>query len=105
VPARLDERLVDRPVERLAARLRVPALLREAVAPARRRVEGAALRRRVAAPLRRRAGTSAVATAFARCAISFSRNVAMRCSSRRIARASEAVSRSPTFSANVWIAD
>jgi hypothetical protein len=52
-------------------------------------------------PLRRSAaGTSSLATAFASCAICFSRNFAMRSSSRRMPRASLAVSLSFTASAS-----
>jgi hypothetical protein len=53
------------------------------------------------APLRRSAaGISSLATAFASCGICFSRNFAMRSSSRRMPRASLAVSLSFTASAN-----
>ena len=52
-------------------------------------------------PLRRSAaGISSLATAFASCAICFSRNFAMRSSSRRMPRASLAVSLSFTASAS-----
>ncbi len=52
-------------------------------------------------PLRRSAaGISSRATAFASCAICFSRNFAIRSSSRRMLRASLAVSLSPTVSAS-----
>ena len=52
-------------------------------------------------PLRRSAaGISSRATAFASCAICFSRNFAIRSSSRRMLRASFAVSLSPTVSAS-----
>ena len=61
------------------------------------------LRRRVP-PLLSRAGMSACATDFARRGISFSRKPAIRFSSRRIAFASDAVSRSPAFSARFWSA-
>jgi hypothetical protein len=55
-------------------------------------------------PLRRSAaGTSSRATAFASCGICFSRNLAIRSSSRRMPRASLAVSLSPTLSANASI--
>jgi hypothetical protein len=55
---------------------------------------------RRAPPLRSAAGISSRATAFASCSICFSRNFAMRSSSRRILRASFAVSLSPTVSAS-----
>jgi hypothetical protein len=61
-------------------------------------------RRRDVPPLRSAAGISSRATAFASCAICFSRNFAMRSSSRRIALASFAVSLSPTVSASASIA-
>ena len=52
-------------------------------------------------PLRRSAaGTSSLATAFASCVICFSRNLAIRSSSRRIPRASLTVSLSLTASAS-----
>jgi hypothetical protein len=56
-------------------------------------------RRRVP-PLRSAAGISSRATAFASCSICFSRNLAIRSSSRRMLRASFAVSLSPTVSAS-----
>jgi len=56
-------------------------------------------RRRVP-PLRSAAGISSRATAFASCSICFSRNFAIRSSSRRMLRASFAVSLSPTVSAS-----
>ena len=49
------------------------------------------------------AGISSCATAFVSCGISFSRNFAMRSSSRRMPRAIFAVSLSPTVSASVSI--
>jgi hypothetical protein len=60
----------------------------------------AARRRRLVPPLRSAAGISSRATAFASCAICFSRNFAIRSSSRRMPRASLAVSLSPTVSAS-----
>ena len=61
-------------------------------------------RRELERPLRRSAaGTSSRATAFASCGICFSRNLAIRSSSRRMPRASFAVSLSPTLSANASI--
>jgi hypothetical protein len=57
-------------------------------------------RRRDVPPLRSAAGISSRATAFASCSICFSRNFAIRSSSRRIERASFAVSLSPTVSAS-----
>ena len=57
-------------------------------------------RRREDPPLRSAAGISSRATAFASCVICFSRNFAIRSSSRLIARASFAVSLSPTVSAS-----
>ena len=55
-------------------------------------------------PVRRSAaGISSCATAFVSCGISFSRNFAIRSSSRRMPRASFAVSLSPTVSASVSI--
>jgi hypothetical protein len=51
-------------------------------------------------PLRSAAGISSRATAFASCGICFSRNLAIRSSSRRMPRASFAVSLSPTLSAS-----
>ena len=51
-------------------------------------------------PFRSAAGTSSRATAFASCSICRSRNFAIRSSSRRMPRASFAVSLSPTESAN-----
>ena len=55
-------------------------------------------------PLRRSAaGISSRATAFASCGICFSRNFAMRSSSRRMPLASFAVSLSPTLSASASI--
>jgi len=51
-------------------------------------------------PFRSAAGTSSRATAFASCWICRSRNLAIRSSSRRMPRASFAVSLSPTESAN-----
>ena len=57
-------------------------------------------RRRDEPPLRSAAGISSRATAFASCSICFSRNFAIRSSSRRMPRASCAVSLSPTESAN-----
>ena len=52
-------------------------------------------------PLRRSAaGISSRATAFASCSICFARNFAIRSSSRRMLRASFAVSLSPTVSAS-----
>jgi hypothetical protein len=57
-------------------------------------------RRREDPPLRSAAGISSRATAFASCAICFSRNFAIRSSSRLIERASFAVSLSPTVSAS-----
>ena len=56
------------------------------------------------APFRRSAaGISSLATAFASCGICFSRNFAMRSSSRRMPRASLAVSLSFTASASASI--
>jgi hypothetical protein len=85
----LDEplrELVDRPFEELRE------LLDE-----RRELE----RRRELPPLRRSAaGISSRATAFASCSICFSRNFAIRSSSRRMERASFAVSLSPTVAAS-----
>ena len=77
--------LLDRPFDELRA------LLDE-----RRELE----RRRDDPPLRSAAGISSRATAFASCAICFSRNFAIRSSSRLIERASFAVSLSPTVSAS-----
>jgi hypothetical protein len=58
-------------------------------------------RRELGAPLRRSAaGISSLATAFASCGICFSRNLAIRSSSRRMPRASLAVSLSFTASAS-----
>ena len=58
-------------------------------------------RRELDAPLRRSAaGISSLATAFASCGICFSRNLAMRSSSRRMPRASLTVSLSLTASAS-----
>jgi hypothetical protein len=58
-------------------------------------------RRELDPPLRRSAaGISSLATAFASCGICFSRNLAMRSSSRRMPRASLAVSLSFTASAS-----
>jgi hypothetical protein len=57
-------------------------------------------RRRDEPPLRSAAGISSRATAFASCSICFSRNLAIRSSSRRMLRASLAVSLSPTVSAS-----
>jgi hypothetical protein len=58
-------------------------------------------RRELDLPLRRSAaGISSLATAFASCGICFSRNLAMRSSSRRMPRASLAVSLSFTASAS-----
>ena len=83
----LDE-LVDRPFEELRE------LLDE-----RRELE--LDRRRELPPLRRSAaGISSRATAFASCSICFARNFAIRSSSRRMVRASFAVSLSPTVSAS-----
>lgn len=56
-------------------------------------------------PLRWEAGISAFATDWVSFGISFSRNPAMRFSSRRIAFASCSVSRSPTVFASVSIAE
>ena len=56
--------------------------------------------RRREPPLRSAAGISSRATAFASCSICFSRNFAIRSSSRRMPRASFAVSLSPTVSAS-----
>jgi hypothetical protein len=62
------------------------------------------LRREVERPLRRSAaGISSRATAFASCGICFSRNLAIRSSSRLMPRASFAVSLSPTLSASASI--
>ena len=81
--------LVDRPFEELRE------LLDE-----RRELELERLRE--PPPLRRSAaGISSRATAFASCSICFSRNFAIRSSSRRMERASFAVSLSPT----VWASD
>ena len=83
----LDE-LVDRPFEELRE------LLDE-----RRELE--LDRRRELPPLRRSAaGISSRATAFASCSICLARNFAIRSSSRRMVRASFAVSLSPTVSAS-----
>lgn len=57
-------------------------------------------RRRLDPPLRSAAGISSRATAFASCGICFSRNFAIRSSSRRMPFASFAVSLSPTDSAS-----
>jgi hypothetical protein len=57
-------------------------------------------RRRDLPPLRSAAGISSRATALASCSICFSRNFAIRSSSRRMVRASFAVSLSPTVSAS-----
>ena len=59
--------------------------------------------RRREAVRRSAAGISSCATAFVSCGISFSRNFAMRSSSRRMPRAIFAVSLSPTTSASVSI--
>ena len=80
------------PLER--AVLRVEPLAREAF-----RVE----RLRRVPPVRCDAGTSAWTTALVSDVICFSRNVDIRSSSRRIWRATFAVSLSPTFSAKAWI--
>jgi hypothetical protein len=56
--------------------------------------------RRREPPLRSAAGISSRATALASCSICFSRNFAIRSSSRRMPRASLAVSLSPTVSAS-----
>src|SRR5215218_2729421 len=61
-------------------------------------------RRELEVPLRRSAaGISSRATAFASCGICFSRNLAIRSSSRLMPRASFAVSLSPTLSASASI--
>jgi hypothetical protein len=61
-------------------------------------------RREAERPLRRSAaGISSRATAFASCGICFSRNLAIRSSSRLMPRASFAVSLSPTLSARASI--
>jgi hypothetical protein len=60
--------------------------------------------RRREPPFRSDAGISSRATAFASCSICFSRNFAIRSSSRRIDFASFAVSVSPTVSASVSMA-
>jgi hypothetical protein len=85
--------LAREPPERLDVVLRLRVVL------ARLRVVLAGLRVvvRRRPPLRSRAGISACATAFVSRGISFSRKPAIRFSSRRIAFASLAVSRSPTF--------
>jgi hypothetical protein len=57
-------------------------------------------RRRDEPPLRSAAGISSRATALASCSICFSRNFAIRSSSRLMPRASLAVSLSPTVSAS-----
>ena len=57
-------------------------------------------RRELEPPLRSAAGISSRATAFASCGICFSRNFAIRSSSRLMPRASLAVSLSPTLSAS-----
>jgi hypothetical protein len=78
--------LLDRPFEELRE------LLDE-----RRELER---RRELEPPLRSAAGISSRATAFASCGICFSRNFAIRSSSRLMPRASLAVSLSPTLSAS-----
>ena len=78
------------------ARDRVPLLARlllERELLDERRLED---RRRDEPPLRSAAGISSRATAFASCSICFSRNFAIRSSSRLMPRASFAVSLSPT---------
>jgi hypothetical protein len=62
------------------------------------------LRRRRVPPFRSAAGISSRATPLVRVAIWVARNFAMRSSSRRMSRASLAVSLSPTVSASVSIA-
>jgi hypothetical protein len=57
-------------------------------------------RRRDDPPFRSAAGISSRATAFASCSICFARNFAIRSSSRRMERASFAVTLSPTVSAS-----
>jgi len=80
-----DEELRERPLDELLAPL-----------DARRE----RLEERREPPFRSAAGISSRATAFASCAICFSRNLAIRSSSRRMPRASFAVSLSPTVSAS-----
>ena len=90
-----EDLLVERfalPVERLAP-----------VEPFRVAVRRRDERRRLP-PLRSAAGISARATALVSCGIKRSRKPCMRSSSRLIARASWAVSRSPTIWASVSIA-
>jgi hypothetical protein len=77
--------LVDEPRELLARRVLLER--RDAERPSRRSA----------------AGISSRATAFASCGICFSRNLAIRSSSRRMPRASFAVSPSPTLSASASI--
>jgi hypothetical protein len=83
----LDFARVEPDFDLLDAELRERELLDE------RRLED---RRRDEPPLRSAAGISSRATAFASCSICFSRNFAIRSSSRRMERASFAVSLSPT---------
>jgi hypothetical protein len=88
----LDEPLRDLLDELLRELVELRELLDE-----RRELE----RRRELPPLRRSAaGISSRATAFASCSICFARNFAIRSSSRRMERASFAVSLSPTVSAS-----
>jgi hypothetical protein len=104
----LREEAVPRPAALRAEPLRGADRLRE-VEPLREALlREVALRLRVVRrrvvrrpPLRSDAGISALATACASRGISFSRNAAMRFSSRRIAFASCSVSRSPTIFARV----
>ena len=79
-----DEALLERPFDELLELLEDRRLLELRRAP----------------PLRSAAGISSRATAFASCSICFSRNFAIRSSSRRMPRASFAVSLSPTVSAS-----
>jgi hypothetical protein len=94
--ARLDELLAREPELRDPPDERLEPFdeLRELLDDERRELDREA-------PLRRSAaGISSLATAFASCGICFSRNFAMRSSSRRMPRASLAVSLSFTASAS-----
>ena len=93
---RLPDPLRDLVDERLLELLDLPFEELRALLDERRELE----RRRDEPPLRSAAGISSRATAFASCAICFSRNFAIRSSSRRMERASFAVSLSPTVSAS-----
>ena len=102
--ARVEPDLDRDDVDRLAldfARVE-PDLAREELDERRELLDERRLedRRRDEPPLRSAAGISSRATAFASCSICFSRNFAIRSSSRLIERASFAVSLSPTVSAS-----